>query len=112
MSSTSNISQPALPPQGGSISIEAARALLAAGAFLVDVRGEFELDQEPKIENAVNIPLSTIGKGGEKQIPPNRIILVYCKMGQRSKTAVTTLAKANITSYSIDGGLRAWKLHP
>jgi len=98
----------AVLPPAGPISVETARVLVAAGALLVDVRSEYDFEKEGGIENAVHIPLSTIGKGGEKELPPDRTIVLYCQMGQRSKTALKILLELGINSYSLDGGITAW----
>jgi rhodanese-related sulfurtransferase len=99
----------AVLPQSGRISIETARALIANGALLVDVRSEYDYEKDGGIENAVNIPLTTIGKGGEKDLPRDRTIVLYCQMGQTSIKAMNALLALGINSCSLDGGISAWK---
>jgi rhodanese-related sulfurtransferase len=122
MSHTTSIPQhvSAAPPQGGCISVERARVLVAAGAIVIDVRsdydyeryGNFEYENDGRTETAVNIPVATIGKGGENELPPDREYVLICQMGQCSKTAMRKLSEVGIKSYSVDGGISAWKKSP
>jgi rhodanese-related sulfurtransferase len=104
--------------QGGCISVETARLKVAAGAIVIDVRsdydyekyGSFEYENDGRTETAVNIPVATIGKsGGQDQLPLDREYVLICQMGQCSKTAMSRLAELGINSYSVDGGISAWK---
>jgi len=89
-------------------------------AIIIDVRsdydyeryGNFEYENDGRTETAVNIPVATIGKGGENELPPDREYVLICQMGQCSKTAMRKLSEVGIKSYSVDGGISAWKKSP
>ena len=53
-------------------------------ALLIDVRTPEEY-RENHIEGAVNIPVYEIDNIKNEIIDPNKVILVYCKTGKRSK---------------------------
>jgi len=53
-------------------------------ALLIDVRTPEEY-REKHIEGAVNIPVYEIDNIKNEIIDPNKVILVYCKTGKRSK---------------------------
>lgn len=52
--------------------------------MLIDVRTPEEY-RENHIEGAVNIPVYEIDNIKNEIIDPNKVILVYCKTGKRSK---------------------------
>ena len=53
-------------------------------ALLIDVRTPEEY-REKHIEGAVNIPVYEIDNIKNEIIDPNKVLLVYCKTGKRSK---------------------------
>jgi sulfur-carrier protein adenylyltransferase/sulfurtransferase len=76
--------------------------------FVLDVRREDEAAQ-------VALPLTdhriTHKEVGEHlgEIPRDRDVLVYCKSGARSQTAIGTLAAAGFTRlFQLEGGITAW----
>ena len=96
---------------GGSSRIDGsrARALVADGALLIDVRtpGEFAGGH---IQGARNIPLGQLE--GSKDLPANKTlpILVICASGARSTRAASLLRKAGYANaVSVAGGTRAWR---
>ena len=74
---------------------------------LLDVREPFELEI-CALENSLHIPL---GKLKEQwiTIPTTKPLVVFCKMGGRSKKAVTELQKLGLTeARSLKGGILEW----
>ena len=87
----------------------AARARIAAGAVVIDVRtpGEFA---EGHLPQAVNIPVEELATrtgevaalaGGDKAQP----VVVYCASGNRARGAVTMLSAAGHADVVNGGGL-------
>ena len=64
---------------------EATEIYERTNALLIDVRTPEEY-RENHIEGAVNIPVYEIDNIKNEIIDPNKVILVYCKTGKRSKT--------------------------
>ena len=86
-----------------------AKTLIQKGAVVIDVRNPEEY-AEGHLPNAVNIPMTEIGKrlaevdaliGGDK----NRPIVLYCSAGARSAKAQATLVEAGYTLVFNGGGL-------
>ncbi len=83
-----------------------ARALVAEGAQLVDVRtpGEFGGGH---IEGAVNIPVHEVAaRAGE--LDRERPVVVYCQSGMRSAGAARALRAAGFTAVHDLGSIGAW----
>ena len=84
-----------------------ARARVAAGARLVDVRTPEEFDAG-HIEGAVNLPIDALpGRIGELG-PPSTPIVVYCRSGRRSADAAAQLRAAGFTDVLDLGPMSAW----
>jgi len=83
--------------------------------FLVDVRESWEWAVGSLADlGARLIPLSEL-KTRVGEIPRERPIVVYCRSGQRSRTAAEQLLEAGFADVSsLTGGLRAWaeKVNP
>jgi phage shock protein E len=82
---------PAVKP--GKVDGATAKALVAAGAKVVDVRtpDEFAYGHVP---GALNIPFDEIGKRTAEIGPASTPVVLYCRSGHRSGIAVETLSKA------------------
>lgn len=92
----------------GPIEISKASALLDAGATLVDVREPNEFARE-HLEGAENLPLSTLG--GDHGPLKEKICLLYCASGMRSRMAVKQLKKAGLAEvYNLGGIARGREL--
>lgn len=84
-----------------------ARARVAAGARLLDVRTPEEFDAG-HIEGAVNLPIDVLpGRIGELG-PPSTPIVVYCRSGRRSADAAVRLRAAGFTDVLDLGPMTAW----
>ena len=75
---------------------------------ILDVRTPQEFAQG-HIPNAVNLPLDDIGDNPPAELPdPDQLIMVYCRSGNRSKTASEALASMGYTNVVEFGGINTW----
>lgn len=91
----------------GKIAPAEAKAMVAAGAALVDVRttGEFSGGHIP---GAVNIPVHELaGRSGEIG-PKERPVVVYCASGMRSASAAKSLKAAGFAKVVDLGSMARW----
>ena len=93
----------------GNIDVGEARGLIAgkAGLVILDVRTVSEFDSG-HLEDAINIPVEVLSShlSGLNQ---NDELLVYCRTGNRSTTAVGVLRESGYDKiYHMDGGITAW----
>lgn len=81
--------EPANPPPG-IVDARTARALVAGGIRVVDVRtpAEFAAGHVP---GAINIPFDEIGRRAGEIGPTETPVLLYCRSGRRSGVAAETL---------------------
>ena len=88
---------------------EAQRAMEKdSGYILLDVRTQEEYDAG-HIEGAICIPVETIGSEAPEGLPDkDQTIYVYCRSGNRSKTASTKLAALGYTKIIEFGGVNTW----
>lgn len=107
-------SQPdAAPPMDRSdvptIDAEELQAELKSDAppVLVDVREPFEHDSAA-IQGDTNIPLRNLELRVD-ELPKDKLIVVYCRRGNRSAQATVLLkAKGYTNVKSLDGGIEGW----
>lgn len=93
------------------LSEEEARAYLARGARILDVRTASEFAQG-HVQGALHIPLDAL-KGRMTELEPkDRPILVYCASGLRSGRAKEFLDQAGFTSVRNIRRMSAWPLKP
>lgn len=97
---------PALSPQ-------AAQALMAEGAQLIDIRSADEYARE-HIADALHLPLD--GLSASTVLPVSTSVLIFhCRSGQRTRMNAAKLetacgsAEARRTVYLLEGGLDAWR---
>ena len=81
------------------------RALVHAGAGLVDVRLEDEF-RAGTIKGGVNIPLYML-RLKAASLDPKRKYIVYCQTGSRSCAAAFLLSQKGYDVYALNGGLNA-----
>ena len=75
---------------------------------ILDVRRPDEF-AEGHIPGAINIPNENIGNDEIPALPDkNRLILVYCRSGRRSKEASAKLVKSGYTNIVEIGGILDW----
>ena len=93
------------------ISQEEAKQMMTRddGYIIVDVRRRDEYDAG-HIPGAILIPNESIGTEPPEQLPDKeRIILIYCRSGRRSKEAAQKLADMGYSNIYEFGGIIDWK---
>ena len=79
------------------------------GAILLDVRTPEEF-ASGHIPGAVNLPNEDIGTEEIPSLPDkDKLILVYCRSGNRSKQAAQKLVNLGYTNIVEFGGIMDWK---
>lgn len=79
------------------------------GYIILDVRRPDEFSAG-HIPNAINVPNETIGTAEIPELPDkDRLIMVYCRSGRRSKEASDKLVKLGYTNIVEFGGILDWK---
>ena len=92
------------------ISQEAAKQMMAEQAVIIlDVREQDEYDSG-HIPGAVLLPVGTIDEDTAAAVipEPDSVVLVYCRSGNRSKTASAVLAELGYTRIYEFGGITTW----
>ena len=92
------------------ITQEEAKDMMDAGDVVVlDVREQSEFDAG-HIPGAVLLPVGTIAKDTAAAVipEPDTVVLVYCRSGNRSKTASQALADLGYTNVYEFGGINDW----
>lgn len=79
-------------------------------ALVLDVRTAEEV-AEGHLPNSVNIDIySSDFMAKVQELPKDKEILVYCKVGGRSQQAAEILSKQGFAQvYNLDGGIVAWQ---
>jgi rhodanese-related sulfurtransferase len=83
----------ATAPKPGVVDGAAAKALVASGAKVVDVRTAQEF-ASGHVPGAINIPYEEVGKRTAEIGPPSTPVVLYCRSGRRSAIAADSLKKA------------------
>lgn len=86
---------------------EKARALVANGARLVDVRTPEEF-AAGHLEGAINIPVGEVPARLAEFGPKGEPIVVYCRSGARSSRAQKALKEAGYTQVHNLGAMSRW----
>jgi len=88
---------------------EAVMSINREGAIVIDVRTEKEY-QEGHIMNALHIPLGMLeNRLSELAAYKTQPVIVVCRTGSRSSTAISTLKKQGFESVkNLNGGILAW----
>ncbi len=93
------------------VSVAQAKALIDAGALVIDVRGEGAHAQK-HLPGAIALPLSKLKEGIPASIAGDkaREVVVYCNDGVRSGPQGTALlAQAGFTrAVNVKGGIEGW----
>ena len=92
------------------ISQEEAKEMMDAGdAVVLDVREQSEYD-DGHIPGAVLLPVGSIDEDTAAAVIPEKsaTVLVYCRSGNRSKTAAAALAELGYTDVYEFGGINTW----
>lgn len=92
------------------ISQEEAKEMMDTQEVIVlDVREQVEYDSG-HISGAVLLPVGTINEETASAVIPEKddTVLVYCRSGNRSKTASAALAELGYTNIYEFGGINTW----
>ena len=92
------------------ISQEEAKEMMdSQEVIILDVREQDEYDGG-RIPGAVLLPVGTIDETTAAEVIPEKdsTVLVYCRSGNRSKTASSTLADLGYTNIYEFGGINTW----
>ena len=93
------------------ISVEEAKRMMdeLEDEILLDVREEDEYE-EKHIPNAILFPVGMIDEETAEGVIPEKdsVVLIYCRSGNRSKTASNTLAELGYTQVYEFGGIKDW----
>ena len=78
--------------------------------IILDVREQDEYDSG-HIPGAVLLPVGTINEDTAAEVIPemDATVLVYCRSGNRSKTAAAALASLGYTKIYEFGGINTWR---
>ena len=98
-------------PAFKSINSSEAAAIMASGRdhIVVDVRRPSEF-ASGHIPGAVNIPNESIGSSAPASLPEkDRLILVHCLSGARSRAAASKLAAMGYSNVLDFGGISSWQ---
>ncbi len=75
---------------------------------ILDVRAQSEYDSG-HIPGAMLIPLPELAERAEEELTSkDQLILVYCRSGNRSRTAAATLQSLGYTNIIDFGGINSW----
>jgi rhodanese-related sulfurtransferase len=88
------------------ITPQRALELADSGAFVIDVRRDYEFDAG-HIEGAHRIEMNDL-TGSVDAIPRDRAVVFYCRTGNRSGMAAAAFREAGFDAYHVDGGLQEW----
>ncbi len=92
------------------IKAEEAKKIMDSGEehIILHTREQDEFD-EGHIPGAILIPYTEIVNKAEEMLPDkDKLILVYCRSGRRSKIAAESLAKLGYTNVKEFGGIIDW----
>lgn len=92
------------------ISQEEAKEMMdTQDVLILDVREQEEYDSG-HIPDAMLLPVGTITEESAAEVIPDKdtTVLVYCRSGNRSKTAAKTLAELGYTNIYEFGGITTW----
>ena len=92
------------------ITAEEAKKIMDSGEehIVLDTREQDEFD-EGHIPGAILIPYTEIENKAEEMLPDkDKLILVYCRSGRRSKIAAESLAKLGYANVKEFGGIIDW----
>jgi rhodanese-related sulfurtransferase len=97
-------------PAYTNISVQQLKATLDSGEplLVLDVRTPAEYVGDGHIAGSVLIPVDEL-PARLNEVPSDTPIACFCRSGNRSQTACSTLAAAGFSDlYNVEGGIRAW----
>ena len=89
---------------------EAKKMMDDGGVIILDVREQQEYESA-HIPNAILLPVGSITEQTAAEVIPDKetVVLVYCRSGNRSKTASALLAELGYGKVYEFGGITSWK---
>lgn len=86
-----------------------AKEMMDEGTLLIDVRevSEWNHGHAP---GALHLPLATLSNNLQ-HIPLDEVVLVCCRSGSRSSSAVSYLIDNGYKAINVEGGMSAWQSH-
>jgi rhodanese-related sulfurtransferase len=98
-----------IAPARSSVSPEEAQALIAGGAFVLDVRSRRRYEEDGHIPGAVLLPAEALAAAPSVVPEDGREVLVVCERGARSRQVAALLADAGIgPAWHLEGGMNRW----
>lgn len=90
--------------------VEAKEKIINESAILIDVRTEEEYN-EGHIDGAILLPLDSINQDSVKDVVDDysKVIIVYCRSGQRSAQALEKLTELGYKEVYDLGAMSNWK---
>jgi rhodanese-related sulfurtransferase len=88
------------------VSRDEAEKLIEEGAQLVDVRAQHEWDAG-RIAGAAHVPLAELSQRAS-EIDRERLVVLYCRGGNRSSMAAAALAEAGYDAAKLTEGIVGW----
>jgi rhodanese-related sulfurtransferase len=89
------------------ISPQEAKARMANGAIILDVRTPLER-RAASIPGSKAVPLNEL-PGGWQKLPSDREIICQCASGNRSASAARFLTDQGLKASNLAGGIAAWR---
>jgi len=89
------------------LNVHQADEAVKGGAFLLDVREDFEWKQG-HAPDAAHISMSELG-GRVGELPTDRTIVCVCHIGGRSAMAADALNRGGWKAVNVVGGMDAWQ---
>ncbi|GAB3618634.1 hypothetical protein GCM10027416_31910 [Okibacterium endophyticum] len=89
------------------VSAVEAKRLIAAGALVVDVRGEREWRRQ-HIPGSMHIPLDRLEARAE-ELPDDVLLITFCTGGLLSSGAANLLVELGFDAVSLSHGLMEWR---
>ena len=97
------------------VSVDEAKALMAQGALVVDVRDGTEVAASGKVAGAVHVQRGLLEFKADSDMPTHdpafrkdRTVIVYCASGGRSALAGKTLKDMGFSDVRNLGGFKGW----
>ncbi|HXY39404.1 MAG TPA: rhodanese-like domain-containing protein [Vicinamibacteria bacterium] len=100
------------PVAGGShdVSADEAQSLLAAGAFVLDIRQPRAFAEDGHLPGAQLLPREALASAPAVLPDDGRPVLVVCEQGVRSRSAAAFLAEAGVGNLRVlSGGMAHWR---
>lgn len=103
-------SQRAMADSGSTLSPQQVAEKLQKGEItLVDVREQNEYAAE-HIQGSIFLPLSQLTTIQLQALPPDKPVVLYCRSGRRSASALQMAQAAGLKEvYHMSGGITGWK---